>query len=682
MINLENLLNKNIAIYGLGTETERFIAQHGDGLSIVGLLDGFWDSGEMYGHRIISLDEAVKVGVHTIIVVARPGSCKAIAKQIGERCAKEGIKLLDVRGKNLLKKTEVAYDFEGIQAGSEKELMDEIDKADAVSFDLFDTLVVRKVFEYTDVFDLVDYKLRQNGIVIDDFAKRRLGLEKELSKSCAPKLVDIYGRLLEDCGDVSLSAEDMAELERKIDQGLIVKRAGMDEVFSHAKVCGKVYITTDCYYSKRQIEELLNDLGINGYQDIIISCEYGKAKNQGLFDVLKDQVRDAFGGKENTKILHVGDDEYTDIESAEKSGIDTFRVLNGRDLFYTLGGLGIEAEMQSIADKVKLGMVFSRLFGDPFCFEKNEKKLSVSSAYELGYDFIGPLMVDFTHWFKEMVHKADIDEILFCARDGYLLQKLYSQIDNSIDSKYFLTSRTAAIRAGMESAADVEYVDSMRFFGDDRKALQVRFGIDKEFDSAGGRTALIIEKSNQQKENYKKYIEKIGAKGKQIAVFDFVAKGTSQLFLQKLFDGHLKGFYFLQLEPEFMQRNNLDIQPFYSDEERDASAIFDDYYVLETIVTSPDPSVDEFDLEGNPVFAIETRSSESIRCAMDIQAGIEAFFKDYIGIAPEEHRTINKRMDEKLLSLIKKVHVNDEEFYKLVVEDPFFGRMTDIREVL
>jgi hypothetical protein len=179
MINLETLLNKNIAIYGLGTETERFIAQHGDGLSIVGLLDGFWDSGEMYGHRIISLDEAVKVGVHTIIVVARPGSCKAIAKRIGERCAKEGIKLLDVRGKNLLKKTEVAYDFEGIQAGSEKELMDEIDKADAVSFDLFDTLVVRKVFEYTDVFELVDYKLRQNGIVIDDFAKRRLGLEKE-----------------------------------------------------------------------------------------------------------------------------------------------------------------------------------------------------------------------------------------------------------------------------------------------------------------------------------------------------------------------------------------------------------------------------------------------------------------------------------------------------------------------
>ena len=116
--------------------------------------------------------------------------------------------------------------------------------------------------------------------------------------------------------------------------------------------------------------------------------------------------------------------------------------------------------------------------------------------------------------------------------------------------------------------------------------------------------------------------------------------------------------------------------------ERDTSAIFDDYYVLETIITSQEPSVDEFDDDGEPVFATESRDAEAIRCAMDIQEGIEAFFDDYIAIVPEEMRVINKGLDEALLTLIKKIRVKDEAFYRMVVEDPFFGRMTGIEDVI
>ncbi len=41
-------------------------------------------------------------------------------------------------------------------------------------------------------------------------------------------------------------------------------------------------------------------------------------------------------------------------------------------------------------------------------------------------------------------------------------------------------------------------------------------------------------------------------------MFDFVAKGTTQMYLQRLFPQHMKGFYFLQLEPEFMAEKGLD----------------------------------------------------------------------------------------------------------------------------
>ena len=41
-------------------------------------------------------------------------------------------------------------------------------------------------------------------------------------------------------------------------------------------------------------------------------------------------------------------------------------------------------------------------------------------------------------------------------------------------------------------------------------------------------------------------------------------------------------------------------------------------------------------------------------------------------------RTENKQLDEKLLALVNRVQILDEDFLALKVEDTFFGRMTDI----
>lgn len=70
-----------IAIYGLSTETEKAISSLSTKYQILGLLDSFQTAGELYNYPIISLAKAISLGVKKIIVVARPGSCKAIAKK-------------------------------------------------------------------------------------------------------------------------------------------------------------------------------------------------------------------------------------------------------------------------------------------------------------------------------------------------------------------------------------------------------------------------------------------------------------------------------------------------------------------------------------------------------------------------------------------------------------------------
>ena len=669
--------SNNVAVYGLGTETERFLSENSNKLTIVGLLDGFKSDGELYGYPIIPISESLTKGVKLIIVVARPGSCKAIAKKIGEFCRENDIALFDVRGRNLLDAVTVEFDFKNINGSSKDELMDKASFADVISFDLFDTLVMRKVKTYTDVFDILDQQLRVNGFFISDFAKKRIFAEKELSKGKPPKLEQIYDYFLDVIDDGGhITPNELANLEWQLDFSLLITRRKVKEIFDSFLSMGKkVVITTDCYYSKEQIVQLLDRYGFSGYDELLVSCEYGTAKTQNLFSVLSDKYR----GK---KILHIGDDEFADIEKANSFGIDTFRIYSADDLFDALGGLGVEDAIVSITDNVKIGLFLSHLFNNPFWFEDEKRRLSVNTASEIGYLFSGAMITDFTIWMKERAQQQGYEQILFGARDGYLVDKLFKILSNSGKSYYFLCSRTAAIRAGMDFQEDIDYVGSMNYFGTPEEALKRRFGIEVDDVNSVDCDAMILEKTKQQRENYHKYINKLGIGSGKLAFFDFVAKGTTQMYLRKLFVQQMKGFYFLQLEREFMKDKGLDIESFYSDEEKNTSAIFDNYYILETVLTSPDPQLLEFDLDGNPIYADETRSDEDIATIKLVQSGIVDYFKDYLRLVPESQRKVNKALDEKLLELINHIKIEDDDFMNLKVEDPFFGRMTDIRNVI
>ncbi len=663
-----------VALYGLGTETERYLTQGHDTNNILGLLDGFRTEGEAFGYPIISLQQAIDQGVTKIIVIARPGSCKVIKKRIGDTCREHGIALFDVRGKDLLETVNATYDFRGATGQTKEELLNKIEKAKVVSFDLFDTLVARKVYSYTDVFALVEARLNEMGIFIPGLPAFRLAAEKELSGNDAPTLEEIYEAVLEKAGCDSISAERLAELEWTIDLATMLPRQEVCEIFRNSLRAGKrVVITTDTYYSKGQIEQILCRFNLSGCAELFVSSEYGTSKTLGLFDHVRSLT--------DRSILHIGDDVVADVDQAQKRGFDTYRLMSGMELFDLLGGMGLEDYLTSLADRVKAGLCIAELLNDPFRFDTEDRRVSVRDASEIGYLFCAPMITDFILWMKKELNAQGYRQILMCARDGYLVQKLFQRVEPDVRSPYFLTSRTAAIRAGMETLNDIEYVDSMKFFGTAEQALATRFGIEGEVNGPE-RDKLILLKANLHRDNYLKYIRMIDITAEKIGMFDFVAKGTTQLYLRKLFPQHMKGFYFLQLEPEFMADKNLDIEPFYSDEEKNTSAIFDNYYILETILTAPYPQLVEFDDKGEACYAKENRNDRDIHTFERAQSGIERFFDDYIRIVPEGLRDENKVLDEKFLELVNKVQIRDADFLSIKVEDPFFGRMTDIKDLI
>ena len=52
------------------------------------------------------------------------------------------------------------------------------------------------------------------------------------------------------------------------------------------------------------------------------------------------------------------------------------------------------------------------------------------------------------------------------------------------------------------------------------------------------------------------------------------------------------------------------------------------------------------------------------------------------GLTTENAREENKKLDESFLSLVNKVQIKDESFLALKIEDPFFGRITDMKDML
>ncbi len=672
-----------IAIYGLGTETEKTLSRIGNLCEVAGLLDGYREEGTLYGKQIISFQKAVESGVKLILVAARPGSCKAIAKRIGEACAANQIQLMDIRGKNLCEQQEAKFDLTNLPGQSRKELLETVLSHDVLSVDLFDTLIMRNTLFGTDIFEMVDIRLQNRGILIKDFCGRRMNSEKYLSEMRAPTLPEIYEHMIQEYHLQGISSEELAELEWEIDRSLLVPRNEMcsfvEEVYRTGR---KVYIVTDTYYSREQIKKMLDKCGIAFYTDVLVSCEYGKGKTQGLFELLKDRTEG--------RRIHIGDDVYADIDSAVKCGLSAEKIYSGMDLFEAVGYFGMWDHIKSLSDRIKAGLFVAKLFNSPFQFETSDRRITINNAYDIGYLLFAPMITDFVIWFREEVQKRNINNIWFCARDGYLIKKLYEKLTGDNETTYFLTSRIAAIRAGTVDEKDISYVGKMRFSGTLSDQLYERYGIETsgsqpELDSRDSLmdySADILSKANICRQNYQKYIDKLEMKDGEIAFFDFVAKGTCQLFMGHIIPNHLIGMYFMQQDKEDAETGGLDIVSFYDSVDIESSAIFNDYYILEIFLTSDMPTFMEFDECGNALYTTETRTSDDIECIRTVQKGVEGYFENYLQLIGCGQCAVNKKLDEQMLLLIHGADISQNELIQLKVEDRFFNRTTELTSLV
>lgn len=630
--NFSKIKDKRIVLYGTGIYTD-IVLKNTFGYNFIGIMDGYKTTGTFGGYDILDYESILKKKVEIIIILARSSNTRVIYNRISGFCKENDIIVMDVYGNDLIKNSCLITENNDYFNRNEQELKDLIDKHDVISFDIFDTLLMRYTLVPDDVFEIIGKRICNNNFI---------KIRKESVKDINANIYEIYNEYQKITGISDKEKNELITLEIEVEKSFLVTREKMVDIFSYAcKKKKNVYLISDMYLPKEILKEILDKLGINGYKDIFVSCEYRCLKSQGLYKKYKESVK----GK---NYLHIGDNFEADGICAKANDILPYLIKSAYDMLEISTYKDVITIPSRLSERNLLGIFIERAFNNPFCLYNSRGRLKVENLYDRGYLFIAPLITTFMIWLVNKLCDSEYDKVLFAARDGFLISNLYEITKKVLKNKlptgvYFLTSRMAAGLAGSTDEETLSYFASYRFEGRPDEMLRKRFFLkasdiseykEEDFDKyVLKHKDKIIDIANNMRKNYLKYIENLNiSANEKLAFFDFVSSGTSQFNLNKLLNSNIKGFYFIHIISTYVKKRELDIVSLYTagNTFEINNNLFENYLLLEYVMSSDKPSLKCFAENGEPIYLKENRNDEELKNINLVQKAIYDCYSLYL----------------------------------------------------
>lgn len=560
--NFAFLLKKRVVIYGIGVNTALILERIPE-MNVVGLLDRNKDNigKDVCGKRVITVEQAMEADA-IIIVTLDPCYWEIIYRRISDICEKKCVPVYYTDGtraerkvlsEDISKNTYWSVTSERIEAT--------IDNVEVVSFDIFDTLIMRRVYYPATIFYLVELQYIQRFHKQIQLAETRKVAESNLVKmgNSTPTYDQIYDYVKEGLRLSDDEIEFVKKKEIELEEKLVLPRKDVVRLLEYAETHGKeVYLISDMYFDKVQIEKLLHACGINGNYEIIVSSEEKAKKSDGLlWNKYKKKIC-------NKSALHIGDNDLADIVNAEKAGITVQKIYSARELLENSSIRDIVSDICSPAEEVVAGVLISKIFNSPFALSKSKGIVEWNSHEDLGYAVYAAPVYNYLVWLMKNAHQKQNDQILFFARDGYVLQKMYSYIIDKYELEdmpvgvYFAISRMFGVLLSIYDKEDIEAVLKSRYVGRFSDFMKNRFFVSVEEDAHKEEAIYtdvefekvmsyiepyvekILETARQQRLRYGQYIDAINLKN--FCISDPSYQGTNQYylsqFLKKKFDGY------------------------------------------------------------------------------------------------------------------------------------------------
>lgn len=249
-----------------------------------------------------------------------------------------------------------------------------IDKSDVISFDVFDTAILRPFLHHHEM-----YHILEDIFKYPKFCKTRIKAESLVRTQLVPKskeeinLLDIYEHINVDI-QMFINGEIMLDV-------LTSKRRNfVYQLYQYAISQGKrIIFVSDITYPKKAVEKILHKNGFSIYEKLYISADEVRSKRYGgmyekvLFD-LKIHPR---------KILHIGDSLKLDIAMANKFNIKTFYIPRPYHLITKFLNEKSFQLRKNLENSCLFGIASNLLFDNP----KNIKNVTQEDLYTVPFIF-------------------------------------------------------------------------------------------------------------------------------------------------------------------------------------------------------------------------------------------------------------------------------------------------------
>ena len=535
----------------------------------------------------------------------------------------------------------------------------EILKHEIVSFDVFDTLIIRRTLFPRDVFVLVEKRAEQAGIEAEDFATLRAQAEQEIPYA---NIDQIYDWLADQYDWDEETAAMIESIELNAERDVILPRTEVVELLRFALNAEKrVVLTSDMYLPEEILRRILAENGIIGYEKLFVSCEYRRSKQSGLYEELLKLCDSP------EMILHIGDNPMSDGKACAEYGMDTRLLPSPLNLAKANNWGEAICSAHNWQERCLVGLAVAKLFRDPF---KNPNLIELSweeRQIRYGISVVGPLTIGFITWVSEMLSRDDYDGVLFLARDGYLPMAIYERIREKYCLPrpiYYLANRRSAFLCcadreslssrisdlGLNSGLDARSI-LLNMYDLPEKELLAMQDDDSAVDYIDRHMKSIHRNAEESREGYLRYSKQCGMRpGGKYAVVDFIASGTIQQYLSEFLPYQLKGFYF----GTYSETKCDDIEYYLQGSNM---TLLKNFIELEGYFSSPEPSMDRMAEDGTPVLSDEMRSARELKAFQLAHDSAKEFSEAFLQLFYRPGEVISSAVVEEMYAADNQHHV-------------------------
>lgn len=325
-----------------------------------------------------------------------------------------------------------------------------------VSFDVFDTLILRQVYHPADLFLFLNYEFdrRTSGKHNISFQKIREISERKTREAFRNKREEITIKEIYDTMSRVFSldpdiVDKMHELEEEYEYRFCRARKTGRELYDFAREAGKkIIIISDMYLEYDTVSGILRKNGFDGWEALFLSSKEHCLKYSGM--LFRRALKEVNCHPQN--MLHIGDTWNADVSAARTLGINTFFLPKARDSFenaikdirtnecawmdrYMAGPFydGVSAR-KTLGYRLMLSTVVNKFFDNPFQ-SFNKKSDFNCNPYFIGYYAVGMHCIGLAKWMHETAREKKYPCIYFLARDGYLPMKVFELYNSACTDK-------------------------------------------------------------------------------------------------------------------------------------------------------------------------------------------------------------------------------------------------------